>query len=92
MDHLVQISGALVVLLAFVLAQLGALDQRSARYLALNLAGAGVLAVDAFAGGEWGFFVLEAAWALVSGWGVAARLRREPGRCSATFDRAHVGS
>jgi hypothetical protein len=68
MGHVVQVAAALAVLLAFVLAQLGVLDQRAPRYLALNLAGAAVLAVDAFAGGEWGFLVLEATWALVSAW------------------------
>lgn len=70
--QLVQIGGALGVLAAFVLAQFGRLPARSHTYLALNLAGSAVLAVDAFHGQQWGFFILEAVWALVSGWGLVA--------------------
>jgi hypothetical protein len=68
---LVQIAGALAVLAAFALAQLGLLDQRARSYLVLNLAGASVLAVDAWFGEQWGFLLLEGAWALVSAWGLA---------------------
>jgi hypothetical protein len=48
MGQLVQLAGALLILTAFVLAQAGVLDQRSYRYLVANLAGAGVLALDAW--------------------------------------------
>jgi hypothetical protein len=71
MHALVQIAGALAVLAAFALAQLGLLDQRARSYLVLNLAGAAVLAVDAWLGAQWGFLLLEGAWALVSAWGLA---------------------
>jgi hypothetical protein len=71
----VQIAGALAILAAFVLAQAGVLDQRSQRYLVLNLAGSAVLAVDAYLGRQWGFLLLEGVWAVVSAWGLAARLR-----------------
>jgi hypothetical protein len=67
----VQIAGALAVLAGFALAQLGALDQRSRFYLLLNLAGATVLAVDAWVGRQWGFLLLEGVWALVSAWSLA---------------------
>jgi hypothetical protein len=43
----------------------------------LNLAGSAILAADAAAGAQWGFLLLEGAWALVSllGLAVAARGR-----------------
>ncbi|HKV69519.1 MAG TPA: hypothetical protein VJN72_15625 [Gaiellales bacterium] len=58
MDLVIQIAGAFAVLAAFVLGQTGVLDARSRTYLALNAAGASVLAVDAYAGGQWGFVLL----------------------------------
>jgi hypothetical protein len=62
----VQIAGALLVLAAFVLAQLCLIETRSRSYLLANLAGATALAVDAYAGHEWGFLLLEGVWAAVS--------------------------
>lgn len=75
MGQLVQLVGALLILVAFVLAQAGLLDQRSYRYLVANLAGAAVLAFDAWIESQLGFLMLEAAWALVSVWSLGARLR-----------------
>ena len=66
MGQLAQILGALLILAAFALAQLGVLDQRSNRYLVANLIGASVLALDAWLESQLGFLVLEAAWAIVS--------------------------
>ena len=68
MGQLAQILGALLILAAFALAQLGVLDQRSNRYLVANLVGASVLALDAWLESQLGFLVLEAAWAIVSAW------------------------
>ena len=73
MEQIVQIAGALAILAAYVLAQAGALDQGSRRYLVLNLAGSAVLAADAWFGAQWGFLLLEGVWALVSGWSLARR-------------------
>jgi len=42
-------------------------------FLDLNLAGALVLAGSAYDERQWGFFVLEAAWALVSAAGLVHR-------------------
>lgn len=66
MEPIVQILGALLILAAFVLAQAGRVATDSLRYLAPNLVGSGVLAFDAYAGNEWGFLLLEGAWAVVS--------------------------
>jgi hypothetical protein len=66
MSQAVQIAGALLILAAFALAQRGSLDQRSLAYLVPNLVGSAVLAVDAYLASEWGFVLLEGAWAIVS--------------------------
>ncbi len=77
MDQVIQIAAALLILAAFVAAQAGLLSTRSMPYLVLNLLGSAVLAVLAWVEAQWGFLLLEAAWALVSAW---ALLRRGPGR------------
>jgi hypothetical protein len=74
--QVVQVAGALAILAAFALAQFGVLDPRSWSYLWLNLVGSFVLAVDAWREEQWGFLLLEGAWALISGWGLAAKLTR----------------
>jgi hypothetical protein len=73
LDQVLQVIGALLVLSGFALAQFRLLDQRSYAYLALNLVGSAVLAVLAWRERQWGFLLLEGAWALISLWGVAAR-------------------
>lgn len=73
-----QVIGALLILVAFTAAQFGAMDPRSRIYLMLNLVGSIVLTVLAWRERQWGFLLLEVAWALVSAHGLL-RLRREPG-------------
>lgn len=68
--QLVQIAGSLLILVPFGLAQLGRLDARSRTSLLLNLAGSSILAGDAAAGSQWGFLLLEGAWAMVSAIGL----------------------
>jgi hypothetical protein len=75
MAQLVQIIGSLLVLAGFALAQLGVLDQKSRRYLVLNVVGSGVLAVDAVVEHQWGFLLLEGVWAIVSAISIVAVLR-----------------
>jgi len=80
MSQFVQIVGSLLVLVAFALAQQGRLDQRSRRYLALNLAGSTLLAAEAVLGQLWGFLLLEGVWAIVSAVGLwkATRPQKSP--------------
>ncbi len=70
MDQLVQIVGALFILVAYAAAQFGAMSQHSRVYLVLNLIGSAVLAVLAFYEELWGFLLLETVWAGVSFWGL----------------------
>ena len=76
MDQLVQILGSLLILTAFAAAQRDLLSTESRTYLTLNLIGSAVLTVLAAHEQQWGFLLLEACWAMVSGWGLVARLKR----------------
>jgi hypothetical protein len=75
MSDVLQVLGAVLILVPFALAQFGGLEPRAYPYLALNLAGSALLAVLALLGQQWGFLLLEAVWALVSLWGILNRLR-----------------
>lgn len=75
MEQAFQIAGAIAILVAFGLAQLGRLDLRSYPYLVLNAVGAGILMIDAWRNDLWGFLILEVVWTAVSLWGIALRLR-----------------
>ena len=77
MGQVVQIAGALAILAAFALAQVGALRPSSYAYLVLNIVGAGVLAVEAWLELQWGFLLLETAWALVAAWALAGLVRAQ---------------
>jgi hypothetical protein len=78
MGQVVQVSGSLFVLAAFIAVQRGWLRPSSRAYLTLNAVGSGVLAVDALLGSQWGFLLLEGVWAIVSVVGLVATLcRRE---------------
>ena len=77
MDQLVQVGGALLVLAAFVLAQTRRISPQARTYLLLNVAGASVLALEAYLDRQWGFLLLEGVWALVAAWGL---IRPRPAR------------
>ena len=66
MEQLIELLGAVLILSAFVLAQLGRLATESLTYLVLNFVGAGILAVVAAIDGDTGFLLLEGVWAAVS--------------------------
>ena len=70
MDQVVQIIGALLILTGYAASQFGKLDPRSLAYLLLNAAGSAILAVLGYIERQWGFFLLEGVWALVSLWGL----------------------
>ena len=74
MESFVELVGAVLILSAFVLVQMGRMDPASLIYLVLNLAGSGTLAVVAAIDGDVGFLLLEGVWAAVSAYGVARLL------------------
>jgi hypothetical protein len=78
MDQVVQIVGALLILVAFAAAQFGAMDPHSRLYLVLNLAGSVILAGLAWHEQLWGFLLLEGVWAVVSLWGLIQLQRGRP--------------
>ena len=62
----VEIVGAVTILVAFAAAQAGKLQQRTITYQLLNLFGSGVLATIAAVQLSWGFLLLEGSWAVIS--------------------------
>jgi hypothetical protein len=64
----VQMTGALLVLSAFSLAQVRVLTTSSLAYLLLNLVGSLLLAGNAAAGQQWGFVLLNTVWGSVTLW------------------------
>jgi hypothetical protein len=69
-DLLFEILGAVMILMAFALAQFRGLDRHSFPYLGLNLAGGVILTVVAAMNRDWGFMLLQVTWALVALWGL----------------------
>jgi hypothetical protein len=76
MEQLVQVVGAILILIAYAAAQLGAMDQHSRAYLLLNLVGSLILAVLAWSERQWGFLLLEVVWTVVTFASLCATLRR----------------
>ena len=75
MDQIIQVAGALLVLLGFVLAQRGEWRTDDWGYLWVNLFGAAILAWIGFTDAQWGFFLLEGVWTLVTAWSIVGKLR-----------------
>jgi hypothetical protein len=75
MDQVIQIVGALLILVAFGAVQFDRMRPDSRLYLTLNLLGSLILAVLAVAASQWGFVLLETVWAIVSAWGLINALR-----------------
>ncbi len=75
MDQILQIAGAILILIAFGALQRGAMSPHSRLYLWLNFAGSVILTGVALHGSDWGFLLLEVVWAAVSLWGLTQLAR-----------------
>jgi hypothetical protein len=64
--QLVSVLGSLLVLVAYVASQFGYLSAKGLAYAFANIMGSGILAVVAALEAQWGFLLLEGAWASVS--------------------------
>jgi hypothetical protein len=75
----IQLVGSVLILTAFIAAQLRRLTPTSTVYIVMNVVGSGVLAVNATMEEQWGFLLLEAVWFVVSVWALVQKgLGREP--------------
>jgi hypothetical protein len=70
-----QVCGSVLVLVAFALSQRNIVSTSSGTYLVLNVVGSALLAVLALHERQWGFPLLNAVWAVVSGASLAGKLR-----------------
>ena len=66
MDQVVQVIGALMILIAYAAAQTGRWSTDALVYLWLNQVGSVILAVLAATSQNWGFLLLEGIWAIVT--------------------------
>jgi hypothetical protein len=70
-----QLIGALLNMGAFALLHFEIAPSSALRYLVPNLLGSIILVITAYAAGQWGFFLLEAAWVLVTAQAILTRWR-----------------
>lgn len=77
--QILSVVGALAILGAFAAQQFHWLDASMLSYQLMNLAGSVLLDVVAIVEGQYGFILLESAWALVSLWGIIKILRKRSG-------------
>ncbi len=74
--QIISVLGALLILAPFAAAQLQKMAIRTVAYQSLNLAGATVLTVVAVHGKQYGFILVEGAWAIMSLAGLLQVLRK----------------
>jgi hypothetical protein len=75
MDQVIQIIGAVMILVAYAAAQTGRWSTDAPIYLWLNLFGSAILAVLAAMSQNWGFLLLEGVWAIVTAHSLLKRRR-----------------
>ncbi len=75
-ELVLEVTGAVLILTAFALAQFRGLDRHGASYLVLNLVGAALLTISAATHRQWGFLLLQGVWALVALWGLLSLVRQ----------------
>jgi hypothetical protein len=83
MDLAIQLTGAVLILVAFVAMQMGRISSTGVSYLVANMLGSVLLGINAVNGEQWGFVLLEVVWFAVSVWSL---FRLFTGR---TFDATH---
>lgn len=71
----ISVVGALAILAAYAANQFGWTDTSNLPYQVANLVGSGILVVVAVIEVQWGFILLEGAWAAISLWAVVTILR-----------------
>lgn len=70
MDQVIQVAGALLILIAYIANQRGTMGPYERRYLWLNFVGSLILTGIAIHNGDLGFLLLEGVWTIVSLWGL----------------------
>jgi len=78
METVLQLLGAVLVLLGFAGLQFGWTKADTWPYLWVNTIGSGILAILAVIESQWGFLLLEGVWTLVSAWGLLAKATGRP--------------
>jgi uncharacterized membrane protein len=78
MAQILQLVGALLILVPFTLLQTGWWQAQTVAYVLTNLIGSALLAVLALVEAQWGFMLLEACWAAVTGWTAVKLVRSWP--------------
>jgi hypothetical protein len=79
MDQVIQIAGAILILIAYAAGLTGRWSTESLPYLLLNLVGAAILAVLAAISENWGFLLLEGVWTIVTAVTLIKRQQRAAG-------------
>ena len=71
-----ELIGAIVILVPFALLQIGRMTSHAPAYLWPNLIGSVVLTFVAFVEEQWGFVLVQVVWAVVAAWGLSPWRRK----------------